>query len=132
MSPAETVGRIYQLFGQGDVAGILALISEDVDWEYGGGSTDVPWLQPRRGRESVAGFFTALHALEFHRFVPTHILSEGDLVVSLVDLEITVKETGKRFVEIDEAHIWYFDGEGRVRRFRHRADTHMQQLAIRA
>ena len=33
--------------------------------------------------------------------------------------------------ESDDVHIWYFDANGKVARFRHQIDTHQQQLAYR-
>ena len=130
MSHVETVQQIYEAFGRGDVATILGHLAEDVEWEYGAASTDVPWLQPRRGRDQVPAFFAALGAVRFDVFQPKAILAQGDVVVSLVDLEATLPATGARFVEEDEVHIWHFDGDGRVVRFRHRADTHLQWAAF--
>jgi uncharacterized protein len=100
-----------------------------VVWEYGDNATDVPWLQPRRGREQVGGFFQALATLDFHSFTPREFFESGPTVVVLVDLEATVKATGKRVVELDEVHIWHFGADGLVARFRHRADTHLQWKA---
>jgi uncharacterized protein len=130
MSNVGTVQGIYEAFGRGDVGAILAKLAADVEWEYGVNSTDVPWLQPRRGREQVAGFFQSLAALDFHAFQPTDLLESGPLVVSLVRFEATVKATGRRLVEVDEVHIWRFNGDGQVTRFRHRADTHQQWTAF--
>jgi len=125
----QTVQQIYEAFGRGDVPAILAKLAQDVDWEYGGGSTDVPWLQPRRGRERVAGFFAALTGVDFHTFAPKAFFESGPTVVVLVDLEATVRATGRRFVEVDEVHIWHFDAAGLVSAFCHRADTHRQWAA---
>lgn len=132
MSHQQTVQRIYQAFGAGDVPAILALLAEDVDWEYGGGSTDVPWLQPRRGRTAVGGFFDALRAIDFQAFTPHTFFESGQTVVVLIDLDATVRTTGKRVVEEDEVHIWRFGDDGLVARFRHRADTHLQWTAYHA
>jgi ketosteroid isomerase-like protein len=129
MIHAQTVQQIYEAFGKGDVPAILAKLASDVDWEYGDASTDVPWLQPRRGRDAVAGFFQALLAIDFHSFVPKTVLESGSIVVALVDLEATVRATGMRVVEQDEVHIWHFNDAGLVQRFRHRADTHLQWMA---
>ena len=131
MSNVDTVHAMYQAFLRGDVPMILSRLAEDVEWEYGGGSTDVPWLQPRQGRDSVPGFFASLEAMEFHRFEPTQLLGEGNLVLAVIDIEATVKATGKRLVEVDEVHIWRFNDKGEVQKFRHRADTHMQAMALR-
>jgi len=129
MDHSETVQRIYDAFGRGDIATILGYIAEDVDWEYGAVSTDVPWLQHRSGRAEVPAFFAALQALEFHAFTPTRILGSGSVVVALVDLDATVRATGQRIVEADEVHIWHFNEAGQVVCFRHRVDTHQQWAA---
>jgi len=131
MNNVERVQQIYAAFGRGDVPAILEHLAENVEWEYGVNSTDVPWLQPRRGRAEVGKFFESLAAIEIAKFVPKHVLGQGDLVVSLIDLEATVKQTGRKILEDDEVHIWYFDDRGRVRRFRHRVDTHQHWQARR-
>ena len=129
MSLADVVGAIYAAFGRGDIAGIQAHLADDVEWEYGVSSTTVPWLQPLRGRELVPRFFLVFaQSAEVHRFEIKALLEGPDLVVAIIDLEFTVRATGRRVVEEDEAHVWRFAG-GKVVRFRHRADTHQQQLA---
>jgi ketosteroid isomerase-like protein len=130
MSHADVVRRIYDAFGRGDVAGILAHLADDVEWEYGVNSTSVPWLQPRHGRDAVPGFFEALgSAVDLQRFEVKELLESGDVVVALIDLALTVRATGRQVVEVDEAHIWRF-ADGRVTRFRHRADTLQHQRAF--
>ena len=129
MALADIVGRIYEAFARGDVAAILEHLAADVEWEYGVSSTSVPWLQPRRGRDAVPGFFEALGSgADIHRFEVKALLEGADVVVALVDIEFTVRATGRRVVEEDEAHVWRF-ANGRVIRFRHRADTHQHQQA---
>lgn len=130
MSNLHAIQRIYEAFGQGDVPTILAHLAPDVDWEYGGGSTRVPWLQQRRGREGAGEFFASLAGMRIERFQPKHILDGGDLVVVLVDIEFQVVATGSRVVEEDEVHIWAFNDQGQVNRFRHRVDTALQQAAF--
>jgi ketosteroid isomerase-like protein len=131
MSNLQTTQEIYEAFGRGDVPAMLSKISERVDWEYGAASSEVPWLQHRQGREGAAAFFASLGGMEIHRFAPKALLEGKDLVVALIDIEFTVKATGKRVIEEDEVHIWYFDNQGQVIRFRHRADTEKQALACR-
>lgn len=131
MGNSDTVRKIYAAFGRGEISTILDCLAEDVEWEYGVVSTELPYLQPRRGRSEVRGFFDTLHHLEFHRFEPKQILESGTVAVALIDLEVTVKATGRRIVEEDEAHVWHFDGQGKVRRFRHRVDTHLHVTAWR-
>ena len=68
MANIDVVREIYGAFGRGDIPAILGHLAENVDWEYGPVSTDVPWLQHRRGRAQVGEFFAALQALDFHTF----------------------------------------------------------------
>lgn len=132
MTPIETVQQIYAAFGRGDVPAILACLADDVEWEYGTGPNPVPWLQPLHGRGEVPRFFQALgEGIRMESFRPKQCLSDGALVVSLVDVELTVRATGRRVTETDEVHVWHFDDAGRVRRFRHGADTYGHVMALR-
>jgi len=131
MSNLQTTQEIYEAFGRGDVPAILSKLSETVDWEYGATSSEVPWLQHRQGRDGAAAFFSSLGAIQIRRFTPKAFLDGGNVVVVLVDIEFTVTATGKRVVEEDEVHIWHFDDQGEVARFRHRVDTQQHALAYR-
>lgn len=133
MSHAAVVQEIYAAFGRGDVPAILSRISPDVEWEYGAGKTDVPWLQPRRGHAGAGQFFAEVAAtLEITKFVPKAVLEGQGVVVGLVDLEARVKATGKPIREEDEVHIWYLNPAGQVTRFRHRVDTLQHVEACRS
>jgi uncharacterized protein len=129
MSHSGTVGEIYAAFQRGDIPAILSRLADDVEWEYSIQPAGVPWLEPRRGRSDVQGFFAAMAAFELHRFEPKVFLESGNIVVVLIDVDLTVKATGKRITEEDEVHIWYFDPEGRATRFGHKVDTHQHWIA---
>jgi uncharacterized protein len=131
MTNKERVQAIYAAFGRGDVPAILAHLSPTVDWDYAYAGIEVPWLQPRRGREGAGQFFAALAALQFHRFEITAIAEAPGLVIALVDLDCTVNATGKTIRENGEAHLWHFDDQGQVARFRHCADTAQHLSALR-
>jgi hypothetical protein len=51
------------------------------------------------------------------------VLGEGNLVVALINVEGVVLATGKRIVEANEVHLWFFNERGLAQRFRHVADT---------
>jgi ketosteroid isomerase-like protein len=129
MSNVRTIQEIYAAFGRGDIPAILSRLSESVEWEYGPTSTDVPWLQRRRGRDGAAAFFASLAHFDMHAFRPKEFLEGDGVVVVLLDVDFTVRATGRRIVEEDEIHVWRFDAEGRVVRHRHGVDTHLHQLA---
>lgn len=128
----QTIRRVYEAFGRGDVPAILELVSPDVHWEFGTPDHGIPWLREGRGRDHVAQFFTTLgQSLEFQSFEPLAILAEGEWGVSLVRLSAIHKVTKKPLTEACEAHIWRFDEDGRIVAMRHGADTasHLAALA---
>jgi ketosteroid isomerase-like protein len=133
MSNLQTVQTIYEAFGRGDVPTILEKLADDVDWDYAyrRAPNPIPWLQARRGRAGAAAFFESIATgLDVHSFAPKVLLEGQGVVMVIFDIECTVKRTGKRIVENDEAHIWYFDDQGKVSRFRHCADTYQQVMAL--
>lgn len=129
MSHLETVKGIYAAFGRGDVPAILACLHENVDWEPDLAVPGVPWLQPRTGRDAVAGFFAALAPLQFTQFEPKSFLESGNLVVVLIDVAFNVTTTGGTVKEVDEVHIWRFDDAGMVTRFAHKVDSYQHSAA---
>ena len=131
-SNLETVQQIYAAFGAGDVPSILAVMADDVVWEYGFTDPGVPWLQPRRGKEGVAAFFGDLGAgVEFFSFRVDTVVEAGEKVIALVDLHGRVRRTGRELREQDEVHIWHFGPDGKVCRFRHALDTAQHAAAWR-
>lgn len=123
MSNVDTVQAIYAAFRVGDVPAILSRLAEDVDWDYGIGPIDVPWLQRRRGRDEVAGFFAALQAVEIRQFTPKVFLDGGQVVVVLLDIKMVVLATDVVLEEEDEVHVWHFDDDGAISRMTHKLDT---------
>lgn len=129
-SNIESVQAIYQAFGRGDVAAILAALSDDVEWEHDSTDHGVPWLKPRRGRAAVGGFFQDLSGIVIERFEPRSFLASADQVATVIAVDIVVKETGRRIRDL-ELHLWTFAADGKVARFRHVLDTHQHVQAYR-
>jgi ketosteroid isomerase-like protein len=131
MTPIEKVQQMYGAFARGDVPAILADLAEDVEWEYNAFPNPVPWLQPLKGRANAVRFFEALGAIDLAQFEPRHFFADGKFVVVLIDVDFTVKATGKRVVEAEAVHLWHFNADGRVARFRHRVDTWQVAQALK-
>ncbi len=120
----EIVKSIYASFAKGDVNAILAVMHENVEWEYGTVDNGVPWLARRRGPEGVAKFFQTLaDTTELKSFAVDDIVGNDRVVVGLARVEAVVKATGKLIREEAEPHIWHFNSRGQVMKFRHAADT---------
>lgn len=132
MNNAATVQKMYDAFNRQDVETILKSCAENIEWEYGG-TKDIPWLSPRKGISGGREFFKVLQdSLNITKFNPKVILEKDNLVVALFDLDATVKKNGNRISEQDEVHLFYFNDQGKVVRFRHRADTHQQYEALQS
>jgi ketosteroid isomerase-like protein len=122
MSNVDTIKRIYEAFGRGDIPAILAQLDEDVEWDTEIPADGVPWLSPRRGVSNVAGFFESLAPLKITRFDPHTFFSDGNRVFSLIAIEGT-NAKGHAFKVPYEGHLWVFNGAGKVVKFQHVTDT---------
>lgn len=129
MSNKKTIQEMYESFGRGDIPAILEKLSDSIEWDYSGNTADVPWFKHRRGKSEVVGFFESLNELQFNKFEPKELLEGENIVVSILDIDLTVKSNGNRIVEKDAAHIWRFDAEGRIISFRHGVDTYQHHNA---
>lgn len=130
MNHLATAKAIYTAFGTGDIPGLLSYLSDTVEWEYDATPSQTPWLQTRQGKLGAAEFFAILgRSMQIHAFAPTAFFASETTVLVLIDIEFTVLATGRRVRETDEVHIWHFNAEGKVQRFRHRADTLLQERA---
>jgi ketosteroid isomerase-like protein len=118
----ETIKAIYASFGQGDVAGILARLHPDVEWEHDWNAPSLKWYMPRRGRAQVADFFASLADFEMVRFEPVAFLEGDGMVAVPIHFEIIVKANGNRIRDL-EAHLWTFGADGLITRMRHFVDT---------
>jgi hypothetical protein len=93
------VQQAYAAFQRGDVAGVLDLVAENVEWEgVKGVPPSVPFGGLRHGRAQVAEFFAIVgREEEFSRFEPREFFAAGDRVVALGFYEARVRRTGKSF-----------------------------------
>ncbi|MGB5760093.1 MAG: nuclear transport factor 2 family protein [Acidimicrobiales bacterium] len=128
----DTIVGIYEAFGRGDVEHILGQLNDDVSWDEGIRQTDLPYLQPRRGKAEVMDFFQALaQNIEFTTFEPQAPCASADTVM------VAVREVGRNLVtgapipEDLSVHIWRFGTDGKVSSFRHVLDlaTHEKAAA---
>ena len=121
MNNTETVQAIYQAFGRGDVPAILDKLADTIEWETTAPVHGVPWLQARRGKASIPGFFDSLASLRITRFEPHTIFDGGDKVFVLIRFEATAH--GKSYSFPNNGHLWQFNAAGKVVRYDHVTDT---------
>jgi hypothetical protein len=125
-SNVETVSKIYEAFGKGDIPGLLTYLADDVRWEEWADNSaqkaGVPWLQPRRGKDGVVEFFKIVGGLNLTDFQVLSVMAGGNQVAAEFVIEFTVPGVGVPTRD-EEIHLWTFNESGQVIRLRHYTDT---------
>lgn len=122
----EVVDSVYRAFRRGQVAFILDQLTDDVVWDadWSGNSAqqlDVTYLRSRHGPADVAEYFAVLADWTFHNFRVLDIIGSGRQVVAEVEMDAVLPNGGR--ITDQELHLWTFDENGQVIRFRHYVDT---------
>ncbi len=103
----EVVRRIYEAFGAGDIASIIAVQAEDTVWDHSGPPGN-PLNRVFEGHAGVGEFFKILgETQEALAFEPKEFFSSGDRVVALGFFRFRVIATGKEW-ESDWAMAYTF------------------------
>jgi uncharacterized protein len=101
----KTVRQGYEKFGSGDIAGLLSLFADDIQWTVPA-IENAAFAGSRKGRDSVAEFFGQLNeAEEITRFEPNEFIAQGDTVVVLGKSSATVRGTGRKY-DTDWVHVF--------------------------
>ena len=117
-----TVQKIYEAFGNGDVATILDQVTEDVDWASEADGT-APWHGVHKGKGEVPKFFEALGAnIEVTEFTPLTLAANDNDVLTVVRFGMRIPATGKQGT-MDLHHWFRFNSAGKVERYRGTEDT---------
>ncbi|HEY2196083.1 MAG TPA: nuclear transport factor 2 family protein [Actinomycetospora sp.] len=127
MGHTDTVNAIYEAFGRGDMPGMFEYLADDVTWNHqrpghSGQSAGLELARARTGKAEVPGFFAAVAELDIAEFTLVTMLENAEQVVALVDIDYTVRATGRRVVDT-EVHLFTFGADGRVVAFRDFVDT---------
>jgi ketosteroid isomerase-like protein len=132
MTNVETVQQIYEAFGRGDIPFILDRIAADAGWEewedHSAQKAGVEHLMARRGPAGAAEFFGVIGTFQFNDFQVLALLDGGDNVGAEITLDVTLPNGNH--LRDEEFHLWSFDEQGKVRRFRHYVDTAKHIAAI--
>jgi ketosteroid isomerase-like protein len=127
----ETVQGIYEAFGTGDVAAILDVLTDDVDFGSEPDSTIAPWHGRRRNKAEVTAFFQAIaDNVEVTEFTPLAFTSNETDVMAVIRFGVRVPATGKSGT-MDLHHWWRFDGD-KVCFYRGTEDTALTAELLRA
>jgi ketosteroid isomerase-like protein len=116
------VSEIYDAVGRGDVAAILARVTDDVDWAAEAASHAAPWYGQRTGQDGVGSFFRDIaESIEITEFTPHAFAAGQDDVHLLVRWTYRSLVTGRQ-ASMTMHHYWRIR-DGKIAYFRGAEDT---------
>jgi len=120
----DIVKDIYRAFASGDMAAILAHISEDMrGFGVVSERTMLPWHMQITRKADVPKFFQAIGgAAEFTRYEPRDFAAGGDHVYSTISFDATFKHNGRKVTQDNVMHRFTFK-DGKVVEWRGTEDT---------
>lgn len=123
------VKDLYAAFGRGDIATILANVTDDVAWEYEA-PAEIPVAGIRRGPKGATDFFSAHAAYSKDAKIDiTEFLANENAVVGLGRYQATILPSN---IRVDTPLAQYFQfRDGKVCRFAQFANTAVIVEAVR-
>ncbi|HYD97600.1 MAG TPA: nuclear transport factor 2 family protein [Noviherbaspirillum sp.] len=111
----------YQRFQSKDIAGLLELLTDDIEW-VSAEHDELPFAGIHRGKQEVAQYFTELdRSQEAQLFEPQTMIAEDDRVAVMGRSRWTVRATGQTY---DNPWVHIFTvRDGKVCRFEQYNDT---------
>lgn len=117
-SHTDTIIRLFECFGKGDVSGILDLCSDDVDWLHDGNPDIIPFARHFHGKEGVGQFFMSVgQSIQPVEVIPANFQETGNEVRHDFHVSAKVIATGKSYA-VDSRYIWTFNEDGKICMFR--------------
>ena len=117
----ELVQQTYSNFKNGDIESLLAMMSDDIEWEIPQ-TENMPFTGKRHGKEMVREFFNTMGmAQESLEFNPMEFITQGDKVVALGHYEWKTRESGQPYGG-DWAHVFTISN-GKITGFHEYMDT---------
>jgi len=127
----QTIKRVYEAFGRGDVPTVVASVADDVDWATETSSTLAPWYGVRHGKDGVTSFFQAFGStMDVQEFNPYAFAANDTEVHTVVHCRATCRATGKS-IDHDLHHYFRFRG-GKIAFYRGTEDTAQTEAALTA
>ena len=119
-----TVQKLYQLFGEGNIAALFEHFADDIVWKDSGAPFFELPSDTISGKVAVGGFFEKLgQYMDFKEFNPTVFFGEGNMVCVQGNDQYTDKRTGKSGSG-SWAMVWTFGNDGKVKKFEGYGDTY--------
>jgi hypothetical protein len=111
----DTIQKVYDAFGTGDVPTVLGAMDEKIEWQEPEFS---PYSSVVGPQSVVEGIFGPVLS-DFPNFAatPSEIHDAGDVVTALGRYSGTSSATGET-LDVTFAHVWHFNADGKIAKFR--------------
>jgi ketosteroid isomerase-like protein len=127
----KIIKDVYEAFGRGDVAAVLAAVADDVDWAAEAAGSGAPWYGVRHGKAEVVQFFEAYGAtMEVQEWTPLAFAASDADVHTVVRLRSRSRATGKSVAM--NLHHFFTLRDGKIAYYRGTEDTAQTEAALRA
>ncbi|HLG01680.1 MAG TPA: nuclear transport factor 2 family protein [Acidimicrobiia bacterium] len=123
----DTVRKVYDAFGKGDVPTVLGAMDDKVDWQEPASLPYENQVGPQAVAENVFG--VVINDLENFTVTPHEIVDGGDIITAIGVYRGKGAKTGVE-LDADFVHIWRFNDAGKVSGFRTYTDTHLWRQAL--
>lgn len=120
----------YSYFNMGDIASILAMVTDDCDWSHAGNTSIIPFAGNFKGKAGVGRFFENVGKfLAITKFEPVNFSADGNAVTCKINIEGSVLKTGKIYASTLEQTFW-FDSNGMISKWAATGDVSSLEAAF--
>lgn len=106
MRAVEIVSNLYKAYADRDIEGALAQCSEDVVFRWIADPRQSRHAGTAHGKQEFLSRLLGLHDdFEYRHFAPVDIIDGGDRVAAQVEIHMTCRATGEKFV-MRTANFW--------------------------
>lgn len=126
-SNTDTVRKLYEAFGKGDVPGVLGAMDDKIDWQEPASLPFENQIGPTAVAENVFG--PVVSQIENFSATPRDIVDGGDIVCATGVYRGKGAKTGLD-LDADFVHVWRFGQDGKITGFRTYTDTYLWRKAL--
>src|ERR1051326_3027816 len=126
----KIIQGVYEAFGHGDVAAVLDVVADDVDWATEAAGSGAPWYGVRHNKGEIAKFFEEFGtAMEVEEWTPLAFAASDADVHAVGRIRTRSRATGKTVAM--NLHHFFTLRDGKIVYWRGSEDTAQTQAALR-
>lgn len=124
---ADSIRKLYDAFGSGDVPAVLAAMDDKIDWQEPAGLPYENQVGPQAVAENIFGPVTT--QIEGFSVAAEEIIDGGDVIAAIGTYGGKGATNGVT-LDTEFVHVWRFGADGKITGFRTYTDTHQWRQAL--